>query len=411
MKSVSVIIPIYNVEKYLRECLLSVLNQSFDDYEVICVNDASTDSSIEILKEYMKTSDKIRLIEHEKNKGLSAARNTGLKEAEGKYVFFLDSDDKIVNNTLEELFFCAEQNRTDIIYFNMTKIWDGALQKPAYYKVPQYREYSGVYNGKELFAAFVENETYKIEVWRQFYRKEFLIENELWFYEGILHEDNLFSFLCAMKACRVMNINKDYYIYRIRENSIMSTKSKKRADSLFIVWIEIFRYWNENILSERINNAIKQYFESIYKGILGYRVWGEGREELKQGSTAERCLYSLIFNSTQKYVTLSYDTIRKIKQEIKQEKRIIVYGAGRAAEDVIHLLHENNISIYGIAVSKAEENSKMFCGIEVNEIMHYCDMHSDSVVVVGITGKYRDGVVERLEELDFKNIIVAEDVQ
>lgn len=407
MKSVSVIIPIYNVEKYLGACLESVVLQSFDDYEVICVNDASTDNSIEILKRYMESYDRIRLVEHEENRGLSAARNTGLREAKGKYIFFLDSDDMIVNNALEELFVCAEKNRTDIVYFNMSTVWEEETKKPVVYREPQYKEYNGVYTGTEMFELFTEDRTYKIEAWRQFYRKEFLIENNLWFYEGILHEDNLFSFLCAMKACRVMNINKNYYVHRIHENSIMTTKNRLRAESLFVVLMEIFHYWNGNKFNERLNRAIEIYFSYIYDGFLACSMWGSNDAGISVGSAAERCFYYLMQKSKKQYVTLSNDKLKNVKES----KYVIVYGAGKAAEDVVHILHDNNIHVYGIAVSTIVGNPQVFCGIEVNEITHYCDISSDSVVVVGITGKYRGGIVERLKDLGFADIIVAEDVQ
>ena len=98
---ISIIIPIYNSECYLDECLKSVLQQNFNNYEVICIDDGSEDNSREIVKKYAERYEFIKIIFHEKNRGLSAARNTGLKNACGKYVLFLDADDMIVPETLE----------------------------------------------------------------------------------------------------------------------------------------------------------------------------------------------------------------------------------------------------------------------------------------------------------------------
>ena len=205
---VTIIIPIYNSECYLDECLKSVLQQNFNNYEVICIDDGSEDNSREIVKKYAERYEFIKIIFHEKNRGLSAARNTGLKNACGKYVLFLDADDMIVPETLEELYQCAEQYNLDNIYFNMKKIYETEMQHMQSVDNPEYRHYDGVYSGQEMFCRFAEEKKMKIEACRQFFKRDFLTENSLTFYEGILHEDCLFSFLCAMKAQKVKNINK-----------------------------------------------------------------------------------------------------------------------------------------------------------------------------------------------------------
>lgn len=409
LNKISVIIPVYNVEKYLKKCLDSVINQSFDALEIICVEDSSTDASAMILQEYAKKDKRIHIFHHEVNKGLSAARNTGMKLASGKYIFFLDSDDWLRVDALSALYACAEKNKTDIVYFNMRKVQDeeesGVINtKP----IAQYQEYQGIYTGQELFTLFMENSSFKMEAWRQFFRREFLIENNLWFYEKILHEDTLFSFLCAMKANRVMNINEEYYFYRQRANSITSLKNKLRADSSFVVVMEIFQYWNNHIFPEHVNQAIKKYFISRYQMFKKYKDWDvmDVDADISVGSMAEKVLYSLLYQKYQ-YVTLSAESIGRIKEFSK----VIIYGAGKAAEEVVHILHANNISIYGIAVSSMAENPTKFCGINVDEIVNYCDIKEEAVIVVGITKKHRVGIVEGLKNQGYVNIIEVQDIR
>ena len=120
---ISVIIPVYNVEEYLRECIDSVLNQTFSDFEVILVNDGSTDSSGEICDEYVEKDERVTVI-HQKNGGLSVARNIGLSEANGKYVYFLDSDDYISENALATLLNIAENDSSDIVFFDAVSFTD-----------------------------------------------------------------------------------------------------------------------------------------------------------------------------------------------------------------------------------------------------------------------------------------------
>ena len=120
---ISVIIPVYNVENYLRECIESVLNQTFRDFEVILVDDGSTDSSGDICDEYVEKDERVTVI-HQKNGGLSVARNTGLSEANGKYVYFLDSDDYISENALATLLNIAENDSSDIVFFDAVSFTD-----------------------------------------------------------------------------------------------------------------------------------------------------------------------------------------------------------------------------------------------------------------------------------------------
>ena len=119
---VSVIIPVYNTEKYLVKCLVSVLNQSLREIEIICINDCSTDNSDEIINKFQKQDSRIIYKKNNNNKGLSISRNIGIECARGRYIFFLDSDDYIKENTLEELYYKAYEYNLDILYFGFNEI-------------------------------------------------------------------------------------------------------------------------------------------------------------------------------------------------------------------------------------------------------------------------------------------------
>lgn len=397
---ISVIIPVYNVELYLEECLNSVLNQSFKSYEIICVNDASTDRSLKILEQYSELYE-IVIINHSINQGLSAARNTGMQYAKGKYIFFLDSDDMIVPETLEELYMCAEKNSLDEVYFNMQYIYEKGLEYQMMKSPKQYKEYGGVLSGQEMFCKFSEDKAYKIEAWRQFYRREFLERNNLKFYEGILHEDNLFSFMCAMKSERVMNINKEFYIYRKRNNSIMTTIDNKRAESLFIVLVEIFKYWNTHSFTDDVSKAISDYFAAIYNTFQIYRNYCNGFN-IQIGSNAEKYLYKLI-NSSRTYI---HDSMSREKiNELNKAEFLIVYGAGKAAIQVIHTLKEHGLSIGAVAVTSKNANAETICGIKVQEIGELLEYKRNATVVIAVARKNEHEVFEKLNEMGFLNIM------
>ena len=126
MPKVSIIVPVYNVEKYLRQCLDSVLNQTFQEFEAICINDGSTDSCAQILDEYAKKDSRIKVITQD-NKGLSEARNTGLKHVQGDYVFFLDSDDSIHPQCLDICHSFIQKDNADMVSFHFSEQIENSL--------------------------------------------------------------------------------------------------------------------------------------------------------------------------------------------------------------------------------------------------------------------------------------------
>lgn len=408
--SISVIVPVYNVENYLPECLDSILQQDFQDYEVICVNDASTDGSALILYNYEKRYVQLKVLTHAENKGLSAARNTGLETARGKYVWFIDSDDFIAEGSLIEMYNAAETYNTDIIYFDMVRIYDEQDYRKGSGKEKdeEYTIGGKVFSGKEYFCIKVYEKSIRRATWMQFMRREFLVDHNLNFYEGIVHEDALFYFLCSMAAQRVLEINKGYYFYRHREGSIMDTKNFVRAESLFVVMIHIITYWYTHTFSEDENRAIGIYFEDIFKLYQYYSCFGCKSGKLSVGRSKEKLLYEILHKKdSSRYLTLGESQIVKIK-EVNQ---VIVFGCGWAAYDIVSILNKENIEIDTIAVSKRKGNPERFCGIEVEEIDHLACQKEEAVIVIGVTEKYRSGIMEKLEELGYRNIIIPEKVE
>lgn len=231
-KKISVIIPVYNVEKYLAECLKSVLGQTLREIEIICVNDGSEDRTREILAEYAALDMRIRVLD-KLNGGVSSARNEGLKAAEGRYIFFLDSDDflktedalyilyqKAEAEALEQLFFDAE------VFFENEEIRGKNSNYIEYYK--RKNNYPETVSGKEMFCKLQSNWDFKPSACMQILRRDFLMKNNLHFCEDIVHEDEVFTLECITLAKRVAYINQPYYMRRVRGDSIMTTEQKKK---------------------------------------------------------------------------------------------------------------------------------------------------------------------------------------
>lgn len=224
----SVVIPVYNVEDYLDDCLSSLQSQDYTDFEVICVNDGSTDRSREILSEWAGKMPQIRVIDRE-NGGLSAARNTGLQAAIGDYVVFVDSDDWVEPTMLKRL--AEENNDEDMICFACRRTDHNTYDT----LVPEQSEGWNYYNHHAL----EHREVPFVCVWQRCYRREFLLKNGLHFREGILHEDNEFTPRACMKAESIKVIPDVLYNYRVRPGSIMTTRGMRSKESLITIGNEL----------------------------------------------------------------------------------------------------------------------------------------------------------------------------
>lgn len=218
----SVIIPAYNAEAYLPQCLDSILAQEHQDCEVIVVDDGSTDGTAALLERYPD----VKTI-HQANRGMSTARNRGLDEARGEYILFVDSDDLLTDGALEAL--VAELSGEDIIAFNAKKLHD-ATGEQTYHPTIREPETS---DGWTYFCRhrLEATDIHFVCIWQRAYRRQFLIDNNLRFADGILRaEDDLFTTQAMLAAKTLRTITPCLYIYRIRANSITTTVDRRRFD-------------------------------------------------------------------------------------------------------------------------------------------------------------------------------------
>ncbi|SHE95175.1 glycosyltransferase [Schwartzia succinivorans] len=221
---VSVVVPVYNVEKYLKDCLDSLERQTLKNIEVIMVNDGSTDGSRNIAEEYACRNDNFLLIDR-LNGGLSAARNTGMSFAKGKYIYFLDSDDYLVDNALELLYKKSENDNLDVLLFTSYTFHDDSPELIMEKHVKYRGEYTHVYSGLQALQKFIDNNDVCISCCWIFSRLGVIRENKLKFYEGIIHEDHLFQWQILSLSKRVAVLNSPLYCRRICPGSITSAKS------------------------------------------------------------------------------------------------------------------------------------------------------------------------------------------
>ena len=258
--TVSFILPVYNVENYLHPCLDSILNQSLTDYEILLVNDGSTDDSLSICREYEANYDFIRVLD-QPNRGVSAARNYGLREARGKYICFMDADDFYKEDFAKDFYEICEREQLDIIrgfyryYDEETQTFRDEPEKKLSY-------YNQVLSGGEFLELSIREHANEVVPVGGFFRREHLLKNDIRFPEGIIFEEDQIFFLEALlkSPTRVMQTPVEFYVYRKRAGSATTTPTLKKAQDVgFIVEQEL-------ALASRVTDAAVKKAAKCYAG-------------------------------------------------------------------------------------------------------------------------------------------------
>lgn len=259
---ISIIVPIYNVEKYIHKCINSIINQTYKNIEVILVDDGSTDRCSEICDEFAKKDNRIKVI-HQKNSGLSEARNTGIENSSGEYLLFIDSDDYIEVCTCEHLIKCLSKEKVDIIQFKKriyfenkpTEILDKDISSTNH-------ENYKVYNRSTAYDMYMNNKEFTREAWDKLYSKK-LFDN-IKFPKDRLAEDLATTYKLILNSNKLAVLDIELYNYLIRSNSIMGQKSIKLMEDACKGHLEIYNF-NKVHYRKYIKVSLSNYFNNLVK--------------------------------------------------------------------------------------------------------------------------------------------------
>ncbi|MBR4448449.1 glycosyltransferase [Methanobrevibacter sp.] len=343
MVKISVIVPVYNAEEYLEQCLNHIIGQSFQDLEIICINDGSGDGSLEILNEFSENDNRIKII-NQQNHGLGAVRNKGITVAQGDYIYFIDSDDYLELNAFEELYEISRKHSVDFTMFKLNN-FNEITKEPIYidyYTMPYLKERAGddVFNYHD-----VEDIALRLCVSAPgcFFKRDFI--KDLRFPEGLLFEDNVFFTKALFEARRIYFYDKFLYNRRVREDSLSNTVSINSLDTIEIanIMLDLINEYgydrHKRQLYYRIFNNIYSLFEKaphefkpdlfseIKKRYLKYSKKWESDEYFKNDmKKRHRHIYNSAIQSDcseefELRVRL-YDEKRKIKKLKKENKEI-----------------------------------------------------------------------------------------
>lgn len=415
MCKVSVLIPAYNVEAYVRECIDSVLNQSLSDFEIICVDDASTDNTLSILREYEVMDSRIKVLCHDENKGQSCGRNYALSHATGEYVYMLDADDKIIPEALQELYDICVKDHLDVVGFETKQFaQDERFEKAAAIKTIRYDDCS-VMNGREGFVYCMEQEVFSLSVPTFMIRREYLEQIDLHFVEGILHEDVGYIYELITRANRVTFVPKIYFLRRIRPQSTMTkgftAKNIEGYLKSFLKAFELEHLFREET-DERFVWAVKKWQRDIFGRLRQlYQLSEEEIYHQAGGFVNEECRRLLeIVKLATPGVGKAHDIIGKVQCEELYEKcfneekgypEIYVCGMGQYAQRTVELLGSLGFVVKGIVVSKKEK--AVLWGFPVYEAT---DVEACEVPVVLAVSRYtKEEYREMLEAAGWKNKI------
>lgn len=402
MIKVSVIIPCYNTEKYIRECLDSVLMQTLQEIEIICVDDGSTDGTFAILKEYEKKSQKI-CVRKQENQGSGIARNRGIKLATGEYLAFMDADDFYPSqDTLETMYLTAKRKEAEICGGSGCAFRNGVYT------------YTGFRRGFTFSEdGWIDKKDYPIinGYWRFIYKHEFIRRNEIYFPDYIRCQDPPFFLRAIACAGRLFCMREVTYVYRKEHKQVLFTYrkaidyAKGIRDSLIIAKKEGLNAIYYQILSElhgEISALMYLYGEKdkemqrIIHQINDSFPAGIGNEHipvlLKEGKEIA------------KYVEEAKKEIGQLLRTLRHEKKILIFGAGTVGKMVKREIEEKGIKIEAFVVSDLKQNAVSLDGLQIKAIDDYTK-EKDEVMIIIATFPYLHNEIENmLLQKDFQRV-------
>lgn len=311
----SIIVPVYNVELWLNKCIDSLLNQTYEDIEIILINDGSTDKSGSICDEYSKKDNRIKVM-HITNSGQSVARNKGLDMSQGEYVLFVDSDDYLCDREIIEKFVnILSISKCDFIYTSYCRFNDGNEDKITEI-LPINLTNKDIENklGKNILGDLINKNSFHHAPYLKICRRGFILDNNLYFREGYYHEDVEWSFKVFYYAKKIIIYNEAWYMRRMRENSTITSRDEKsickKVSDRLIIANELIKFFEErNVSRVIIDDLVRMY-------------WGDLMitRSIKESDNIKKC--ANIISSTRNALEKSY-----IRKYLIGSKLIKYFGA------------------------------------------------------------------------------------
>lgn len=433
MLAVSVIVPVYNTEKYLRKCMESLVKQTMQNIEFICVNDGSTDKSLQILEEFASYDSRVKIIS-KSNSGYGDSMNTGLAHARGEYIGIVESDDYALPDMFSALYKEASEKKADIVKSNYNSFsekeglhFEESLSGIKYHKI------FCAYDDPKILGA-------TLSIWSALYRRKFLEEEGILFNTspGASYQDVSFVIKALLSAKKIICIPEAYLCYRC-DNENSSVKSPKKVfcimEEFHLIYKYIYEKEKDNMLPIIEPIKFEHYLgnnnriDSVYQYAFLDRMQKELQEDYKNGcmnkaywtddswkimmqikSDMDNYFESVNIDYLNKYVLKEY-TLNHCLADLGAEyilrnaKKIIIYGAGTYGNKVLDNIQKIN-TVFGFAITeKTADTPKEIKGIPVFEIQELQEYVDESVVVVAIKKRNQIPVLKLLKEMGYHTVL------
>ncbi len=447
MVKVSILVPIYNVEKYLDQCLETICGQTLKEIEIICINDGSTDESKNIIEKYAKNDPRIIVINKE-NTGYGHSMNIGLDKAVGKYIAIVESDDFIEKDMMEQLYIEAERSSIDFLKSNLYFYSDNKKEeKNEFFNIFDGIAMNQVINPMEKIGIFFKAPA----IWTGMYLREFLMKNNIRFNEtpGASYQDVSFNFQAFACANKVLLLSKAYYHYRI-SNLNSSVKSPNKVfcicDELdkieqFIeekkekknIRMKIASRLGYSVFIERYHGLASAFqytlFLKIVEYLKKYKKCGYITEEVWASNEIEE-VENILKNPNQYFMetaksfkdnrildekspALNYFLYGQvILKEVLKSEKIIIYGAGQIGKEFLRYLLKNRYEKNNIcfAVTDSKENQLYVEEIPVLQIEKCQNWKEKAIVAVAVKEQNQFEILQKLEKMSFKKIVAIDQI-
>lgn len=432
MPKVTIIIPVYNVERYLEQCLDSAINQTLKDIEIICVNDGSTDNSLRILESFQKKDSRVKII-NKNNAGYGNTMNVGLDNATGKYIVFLESDDMILPDMCLDLYDLCELNKLEMVKcdFYEFKMVDGVIYKK-YMNLSYHDNYNRIMDSSSEYTSFFA----AVYTWTGMYKTEFLNENNIRHNEtsGASYQDIGFWFQTLMRCKKAYFLNQAFYMYR-QDNPDSSIHSKEKLyaftneyefvrkkmigldqdNKLFLKVSAFFSLQHDIVSLCRVDKTLtNDLLELIRTNFYHYSEKDENDISLYHDAFSRQLLMILASSSqTIQRIHEYLDKDIQRKSFISAYNRVILYGAGIYAEKVLDIidlckLWDREI-MCGITMPDGQNDIKGIPIVKIDDLVKYKE---DALVIVCASHKseYCKDMYVKLAMLNFENIVHADEL-
>lgn len=401
MIKISIIIPVYNKERFLDRCIQSVLDSPLKEFEIICIEDGSTDGSKELLQEIKKDNSSITVFTNKKNRGAAYSRNIGITHAKGKYIMFLDADDYLDTNALEIYYETMEKSQAQGCFIRFQISSDHASNEMGII-----HEYKDVYRGLDLLDRFVNNNENFLYACNAIWQREFLLENKIQFKNTKIGEGGLLILEGLLKAERVVCSNFAGYHYMINPTSTNKGKDAFQESAIGQLKQLIFmiKHLKADTENREIANFLDWYIKKNIGGITNLRLAENQYTEKGFSKPEDIVLLSLIQGN---YLERKLQIEDRIESILKRKKKVYLYGAGYETAAAIRYCHRMGIEIVKIFVTSKENNPDNIYGFHVYEFDEKSVDDFSVPFLITAHKKHQGAIIRTLRKKGILNIAAA----